>query len=155
MLIRHLVLSVRLLANMVAGHLVLAGILGLIVVAAETSSTGQWFIVTVIAVISSALFSVLELFVAFLQAYIFTFLSALFIGGDSQALSAQGCRDDGFTFLIRQVLEKESSSVNKYITFVALVMAVFFLAAAPAMAHSSRARADARLRQAIGVRRFP
>ena len=34
----------------------------------------------VIAVVASAAFSVLELFVAFLQAYIFTFLSALFIG---------------------------------------------------------------------------
>ena len=80
MLIRHLVLSVRLLANMVAGHLVLLAIMGLAVIAAETSSTGQWLLVSVIAVIGSALLSVLELFVAFLQAYIFTFLSALFIG---------------------------------------------------------------------------
>jgi F-type H+-transporting ATPase subunit a len=30
--------------------------------------------------VSCTLFSILELFVAFLQAYIFTFLSALFIG---------------------------------------------------------------------------
>ena len=35
---------------------------------------------SVMTVIGSTLFSVLELFVAFLQAYIFTFLSALFIG---------------------------------------------------------------------------
>ena len=34
----------------------------------------------VIAVVASAAFNVLELFVAFLQAYIITFLSALFIG---------------------------------------------------------------------------
>jgi F-type H+-transporting ATPase subunit a len=80
MFIRHLVLSVRLLANMVAGHLVLLGIMGLIVIAAENSTKGQWFLVTVIAVTGSALFSILELFVAFLQAYIFAFLSALFIG---------------------------------------------------------------------------
>jgi F-type H+-transporting ATPase subunit a len=33
-----------------------------------------------IAVAASTLFSLLELFVAFLQAYVFTFLSALFIG---------------------------------------------------------------------------
>jgi F-type H+-transporting ATPase subunit a len=33
-----------------------------------------------VAVVASATFSLLELFVAFLQAYIFTFLSALFIG---------------------------------------------------------------------------
>lgn len=77
--IKHAVLSIRLLANMVAGHLVLLGILGLIV-AAAASSTGQWATVTVISVVGSALFSLLELFVAFLQAFVFTLLSALFIG---------------------------------------------------------------------------
>jgi F-type H+-transporting ATPase subunit a len=77
--IKHLILAVRLLANMVAGHLVLLGIMGLIS-AAATYSMGMWATVTGISVVSSALFSLLELFVAFLQAYIFTFLSALFIG---------------------------------------------------------------------------
>ena len=77
--IKHLILAVRLLANMVAGHLVLLGIMGLIS-AAAAYSTGMWATVTVISVVSCTLFSVLELFVAFLQAYIFTFLSALFIG---------------------------------------------------------------------------
>jgi F-type H+-transporting ATPase subunit a len=70
---------VRLLANMVAGHLVLLGIMGLISTAA-TYSMGMWATVTGISVVSCTLFSILELFVAFLQAYIFTFLSALFIG---------------------------------------------------------------------------
>jgi F-type H+-transporting ATPase subunit a len=41
---------------------------------------GQWTIVTIIALIGSVLLSCLELFVAFLQAYVFVFLSALFIG---------------------------------------------------------------------------
>ena len=77
--IKHLILAVRLLANMVAGHLVLLGIMGLIS-AAATYSTGLWATVTGISVVSCTLFSILELFVAFLQAYIFTFLSALFIG---------------------------------------------------------------------------
>lgn len=79
LLIRHAILAVRLLANMAAGHLVILGIMGLIVTAA-TASAATWGTVTVIAVIGTALFSLLELFVAFLQAYIFTFLSALFIG---------------------------------------------------------------------------
>jgi F-type H+-transporting ATPase subunit a len=78
-LIRHAVLGVRLLANMVAGHLVLLGILGLIAAGAAASSF-QWGTVTVIAIIGSVLLSCLELFVAFLQAYVFVFLSALFIG---------------------------------------------------------------------------
>jgi F-type H+-transporting ATPase subunit a len=77
--IKHLILAVRLLANMVAGHLVLLGIMGLIS-AAASYSMGMWATVTGISVVSCALFSLLELFVAFLQAYIFTFLSALFIG---------------------------------------------------------------------------
>ena len=77
--IKHLILAVRLLANMVAGHLVLLGIMGLIS-AAAAYSTGLWATVTGISVVSCTLFSLLELFVAFLQAYIFTFLSALFIG---------------------------------------------------------------------------
>jgi len=79
LVIKHLILAVRLLANMVAGHLVLLGIMALIP-AAAAMSTGMWGTVTGISVVSATLFSVLELFVAFLQAYIFTFLSALFIG---------------------------------------------------------------------------
>ena len=79
LLIKHLILAVRLLANMVAGHLVLLGIMGMISSAAAYSM-GMWATVTGISVVSCTLFSVLELFVAFLQAYIFTFLSALFIG---------------------------------------------------------------------------
>jgi F-type H+-transporting ATPase subunit a len=77
--IKHLILSVRLLANMVAGHLVMLGIMGLIV-AAASASAGHFALVASISVVSSTLFSLLGLFVAFLQAYIFTFLSALFIG---------------------------------------------------------------------------
>jgi F-type H+-transporting ATPase subunit a len=78
-LIRHVVLSIRLLANMVAGHLVLLGILGMAVTASESGS-GSWPVAAGISVLGSILFSCLELFVSFLQAYVFTFLSALFIG---------------------------------------------------------------------------
>lgn len=76
--IKHAVLAVRLLANMVAGHLVLLGIMGIILAAAQ-ASTGTWAAATTASVLGSTLFSILELFVAFLQAYVFTFLSALFI----------------------------------------------------------------------------
>ena len=75
--IKHVVLSIRLLANMVAGHLVLLAIMGMAVAAAKDPS---WGTTASIAVVGSTLFSCLELFVAFLQAYVFTFLSALFIG---------------------------------------------------------------------------
>src|SRR5260370_416264 len=64
LVIKHAVLAVRLLANMVAGHLVLLGILGIIVGAAGATS-GLWATATFISVIGSTLFSILELFVAF------------------------------------------------------------------------------------------
>jgi len=77
--IKHAVLGVRLLANMVAGHLVLLAIMGL-AFSVEGALNPSWGIVAPIAIFGSTLFSCLELFVAFLQAYVFTFLSALFIG---------------------------------------------------------------------------
>jgi F-type H+-transporting ATPase subunit a len=75
--IKHFVLAVRLLANMLAGHVVLAVIVGFISV---TASSILWYGVTPASVLGAMALSLLELFVAFLQAYIFTFLSALFIG---------------------------------------------------------------------------
>lgn len=79
LLIKHGVLAVRLLANMVAGHLVLLGVMGLALVAAELS-TASWAGIATASILGSAAFSILELFVAFLQAFVFTMLSALFIG---------------------------------------------------------------------------
>jgi F-type H+-transporting ATPase subunit a len=77
LVIRHLVLAVRLFANMFAGHIVLAVILGFILLARGTSA---YIPVAAASVLGVVALSLLELFVAFLQAYIFTFLSALFIG---------------------------------------------------------------------------
>jgi F-type H+-transporting ATPase subunit a len=79
LLIRHGILAVRLLANMVAGHVVLLGFL-LLAFSLEGAASANWHITAVVSIVVSVLFSFLELFVAFLQAYIFTFLSALFIG---------------------------------------------------------------------------
>jgi F-type H+-transporting ATPase subunit a len=77
MVIKHGVLAVRLLANMFAGHLVLAVVIAFIGAAAESV---LWAGVTVASVLGAVALSLLELFLAFLQAYVFTFLSALFIG---------------------------------------------------------------------------
>ncbi len=76
-IIKSGVLAIRLFANMFAGHMVLASIL-LFIVAAGNSPL--WPVVTVASVLGVIALSLLELFVAFLQAYIFTFLTALFIG---------------------------------------------------------------------------
>ncbi len=75
-LIKPFALMIRLFANMIAGHIVLAALVGLIVVIPSVvAQIGVGIPVTVL----SLLIRLLELFVAFLQAYIFTFLATLFI----------------------------------------------------------------------------
>lgn len=79
LLIKHFVLAIRLLANMLAGHVVLSVILGFIGIAAAYG-VAAYAGVAVVSVLGATALTFLELFVAFLQAYIFAFLSALFIG---------------------------------------------------------------------------
>src|ERR1700677_918066 len=73
-LIKAFVLAVRLFANIFAGHMVLAVILLFIVQVAHRCPLMFWG-VTASSVIGVTLLSLLELFVAFLQAYVFTFLT--------------------------------------------------------------------------------
>ncbi|MBX3394851.1 MAG: F0F1 ATP synthase subunit A [Phycisphaerae bacterium] len=76
-IIKPFALAVRLFANMVAGHVVLASILALI------TGLGTFMMESTVGpmiAVGCAALSCLELFVAFLQAYIFTFLTSLFIG---------------------------------------------------------------------------
>lgn len=73
------VLAVRLFANMFAGHMVLATIL-MFIPLAKMASEGLFWTVTAGSVLGVVALSLLELFVAFLQAFIFTFLTALFLG---------------------------------------------------------------------------
>lgn len=82
LLVKHFVLCVRLFANMFAGHLVLAVFTGFIGVVWASSLI--WGVAPAVFLASIAL-SLLELFVAFLQAYVFTFLAALFIGSAQHA----------------------------------------------------------------------
>ena len=72
-------LAVRLFANMIAGHILLAVLLSFIM-AAGSSSAALGLGVAIPVVLGSAAINLLELFVAFLQAFIFTFLTTLFIG---------------------------------------------------------------------------
>ena len=65
-------LAIRLFANMTAGHIVVLALIGLIFLFKSIAS-GAPFIMAV-------LIMMLELFVALLQAYIFTLLSSVFIG---------------------------------------------------------------------------
>ena len=66
-------LAIRLFANMTAGHVVLLALISLIF------TFGSWLLVPVPILMALGI-SILELFVAFLQAFIFTLLSSVFIG---------------------------------------------------------------------------
>ena len=76
--VRNAVLAVRLFANMFAGHMVTATIL--LFILAATNSYLLWSAITIGSVLGIVALSLLELFVAFLQAFIFTLLSSVFIG---------------------------------------------------------------------------
>jgi F-type H+-transporting ATPase subunit a len=69
--IKTTALTIRLFANMLAGHMVIFIFLGLVAL---------FGIMALPAVVLAILISLLEIFVAFLQAYIFTMLSAVFMG---------------------------------------------------------------------------
>ncbi len=66
-------LTIRLFANMTAGHIVLLAIIGLIF-------TFQSVLIAGVPVLMATAISMLELFVSFLQAFIFTLLACVFIG---------------------------------------------------------------------------
>jgi len=71
--VRPIALTIRLMANMTAGHIVLLAIISLIFV------FGSWAVVAGPLFMAVAI-TFLEIFVAFLQAFIFAILSAVFIG---------------------------------------------------------------------------
>jgi F-type H+-transporting ATPase subunit a len=73
MLVKPVALTLRLFANMTAGHIVILALLGLIFILKTP-------LVAPVAVAFALFIYLLELLVAFLQAYIFTMLTSLFIG---------------------------------------------------------------------------
>ncbi len=73
-------LAIRLFANMTAGHIVILSLIGLIFTFAKSYGAGVGYGTSIVWVAFTLFILCLELLVAFLQAYIFTMLSALFIG---------------------------------------------------------------------------
>lgn len=72
-LVKPFALAIRLFANILAGHVVLATLLGFVFMFKS-------YTVGAASVTAVVLLSFLEIFVAFLQAYIFTFLMSIFMG---------------------------------------------------------------------------
>ena len=80
MFTKPIVLMIRLFANITAGHIIILGFFSLIFIFAEMSK-GIGVGVGAFSVAFTIFMSMLELLVAFLQAYVFTLLTALYIGG--------------------------------------------------------------------------
>lgn len=73
-------LAMRLFANMIAGHTLLAVLISLILIAIAGLGTVGGLGVGIVVVLGAVAISMLEIFVAFLQAFIFAYLTTLFIG---------------------------------------------------------------------------
>jgi len=82
-------LMIRLFANIMAGHCMILGVVAVIFITAKMGPAINGSL-SVIAVLFGVFMDVLECLVAFLQAYVFTMLSAVFIG-----MSRQEAEDDG------------------------------------------------------------
>ncbi len=80
MFTKTIALCIRLFANMIGGHFALLTIIGLIFIFGQLSPVVAWC-ATIPAAVPMALFvTLLEVLVVFLQAYVFTVLTAIFTG---------------------------------------------------------------------------
>ena len=74
------VLMIRLFANMIAGHMIIAVFVSLIFIFASSMGTIAGCGVSVLSVFFSVFMTLLDILVSFIQAYVFTLLSALYFG---------------------------------------------------------------------------
>ncbi len=77
--LKPFVLMIRLFANMTAGHIIALSFFAMIFIFGEMH-VGAGLGVSVVSVAFTVFMSLLELLVAFLQAYVFTLLSAMYFG---------------------------------------------------------------------------
>ncbi len=73
------VLMVRLFANITAGHIIVLGVISLIFIFGGMS-IGLGYGVSIVSLVFYLFMGLLELIVAFIQAFVFTLLTALFTG---------------------------------------------------------------------------
>jgi F-type H+-transporting ATPase subunit a len=77
--VKPVVLMLRLFANITAGHMIILGFVSLIFVLG-TSGVAMGYAISPLSVLFVIFMNFLELLVAFIQAYVFTFFSAIFFG---------------------------------------------------------------------------
>ena len=76
---KPIVLMIRLFANMTAGHIVILGFVVIIFILTNSLGMAVGGAVSVVSVIFAVFISLLECLVAYIQAFVFTMLSALYI----------------------------------------------------------------------------
>ncbi|WP_234735482.1 F0F1 ATP synthase subunit A [Tellurirhabdus bombi] len=79
-IVKPISLMIRLFANITAGHIIILSLLGLIFIAQNLGGTGTGWGVSLIVAPFTVFMNLIELLVAFLQSFIFTLLSAMYIG---------------------------------------------------------------------------
>jgi F-type H+-transporting ATPase subunit a len=77
---KPVVLTLRLFANITAGHIIILAFVSLIFIFKDIFGAGAGYGVSVLSVAFSIFMFAIELLVAFLQAYVFTLLSAIYFG---------------------------------------------------------------------------
>jgi F-type H+-transporting ATPase subunit a len=80
MFVRPFALTMRLAANMTGGHIAILAILSFVFIFAQQFGPGAGLGVGVFSLVTAVAISVLEVIVVFVQAYVFTLLTAVFIG---------------------------------------------------------------------------
>lgn len=80
MFIKPIVLCLRLFANITAGHIIILSFMSLIFIFSNLYGSVAGYGVSVLSLAFGIFMNVMELLVAFLQAYVFTLLSALYFG---------------------------------------------------------------------------
>ncbi len=94
---KPLSLMIRLFANITAGHVIILSLLGLIFLANHMGGNMMAVGLSPVVIVFTLFLNLIELLVAFLQAYIFTLLTSMYIGSaieDNHALDHHGVDHD-------------------------------------------------------------
>ena len=79
-IIKPFALMVRLFANILAGHIVIMVLMALIFIISGLYGAGMGGVMSIVSIFMTIFMTALEMLVAYIQAYVFTILSSLFIG---------------------------------------------------------------------------
>lgn len=82
--VKPISLMIRLFANITAGHIIILSLLGLIFIARNLGGAGTGWGVSLIVTPFTIFMNLIELLVAFLQSFIFTLLTAMYIGSATE-----------------------------------------------------------------------